>query len=186
MNCWLISFSTHFVFFLIYLGYKHSFLLNSFLGVAVLMQILSSLFLSLNIDSPVSSLLTCFFFHTALPRSCFSVYCLRISSFFCFLAVDIGPLYSEKILFFSLCTIWNFVEAFSTFRSWKVQSVSITREMVHILFTVITFFVVFSLTFSSSVLQFSIPALYLTNNTTRMFVALIVFNFDDFSYLTLV
>lgn len=61
------------------------------------MQILSPLFLSSNINFPVFSILTSFFSITAVP-SCFFVFCLRISSFFCFSAADTGSLFPGKTL----------------------------------------------------------------------------------------
>ena len=90
-------------------------------------------------------------------------------------------------MFFSLYTVYNAQESTSTFHSWNVQSVSVTLWVVHSVHRHYHSCLPV-LTFSSSFVHFSIPALYLTKGTVWEFIALIVFppfNFDDVSCLTL-
>ena len=121
-------------------------------------------------------------FCLTLPWSSFSIHCLYLSSFFCYLAVDTDPSSHVIIIIVSSYIL----------RSPPPTSIlgilSLSLSWWYILFFSIIFCVFFSITFNSSFVHFSIPALYLTKDTVHECIALTVFtsfNFGDVSWLTL-
>ena len=143
-----------------------------------------------------------------LPWSCFSFHCLCLCSFFYFLVVNTGLPYCGNTLSL-LESLNNLSSDRSRYRerfcSWVstqyamlnsprppsilgMYSLSVSLYEWYILSIVIIFRVFLSIVFSSSLVHFSIPALYLTKDTPHEFIALIVFlpfRFDDVNCLTL-
>ena len=208
---WLISFPNIFYIFLIALDHQCSFLCSSFLRLVLVLQISSPLFFLQMIfrnpsSWPLTSNLICFSYKFTM--NCFSFHCLCLSSSFCFIAVATDPSYSGKILPFldclnNLSSDWagsreRFCSSVSTqsvmlnsphpLSILGMYSLSVSLWGCYIPLIAKNFPVFLSITFSSYFAHFSISELYLTKDTARKFIALIVFPpfiFDEVSRLTL-
>ena len=154
----------------------------------------------------VCSPLISYFPFINLPWCCFSFHLLCLCSFFCSVVVDTDPPYCGNILSL-LESLNNLSSNWSRYRERFCSSVSTQSVMLntprppsilgmysmsvslcgcYILFIVIIFHVFLSIAFSTSLVHFSIAALYTTKDTAWEFIALVVFpsfSFDDVTLL---